>query len=80
MVKTRVIRLRVIEDPNSRDQMRCVHCIHSLWKSKQMLTTHTYRMRTNNLKIRIAGSSRHQQLPQISITEPWETSRLKTKQ
>ena len=29
MVKTRVIRLRVIEGPNARDELRYVHSIHS---------------------------------------------------
>ena len=36
-----------------------------------MLATHKWRMRNNNLEITIAGSSHHPQLPQISITEPW---------
>ena len=38
-------------------KLRSVHSIHSLWKSKQKLATYMRRIRTNNLEIRIAGSS-----------------------
>ena len=47
MVKTRVIRLRVIEDPNARDKI--AFCAFQ--------ATYMRRMRSNNLEIRIAGSS-----------------------
>ena len=38
-------------------KLRCVHSIHSQWKSKRKLATYMRRMRNNSLKIRIAGSS-----------------------
>ena len=57
MVKTRVIKFRVIEGPNERDQI-AFYAFHSfLVESKRMLATYMRRMRNNNLEIRIAGSS-----------------------
>ena len=38
-------------------KLHFVHSVYSQWKSKQMLATYIRRMRNNNLKIRIAGSS-----------------------
>ena len=62
MVKTRAIRLRVIEGPNVRNE----HSIHSKWKSKRMQATYMRRMRNNNLYIRIACLSHRPQLALIS--------------
>ena len=45
MVKTRAIRLWVIEGPNVRNE----HSIHSKWKFKQMQATYMRPMRNNNL-------------------------------
>ena len=56
MVKTRVIRLQVIEGPNVHDQG--VFCaFHILLVEVQMNTGYTYmpRMHNNNLEIRIAA-------------------------
>ena len=62
MVKTRVIRLRVIEGPNARDQI--VFCaFHSFLVEVQtnagywLHTLYMRRVRNNSLEIRIAGSS-----------------------
>ena len=73
MVKTCVIRLRVIEGPNARDQLRSVHSNHSLWKSKRMLATYMRRMRNDNLETTIAGSSyRRQNLVVLRYFHPHE--------
>ena len=58
MVKTRVVRLRVIEGPNARDQI--VFCaFHSFLVEVQTKADYMYMwcVRNNNLDIRIAGSS-----------------------
>ena len=58
MVKTRVIRLRVIEGPNARDQIAlCAFNSFFSGSTKRMLPTCMRRMRNNNLEIRIEGSS-----------------------
>ena len=62
MVKPRVIKLRVKEGPNARDQTAFSASIHYKWQSKQMLATYMRRMRNNNLEIRITGSSCRSQL------------------
>ena len=73
MVKKSVIRLRVIEGPNARDQLRSVYSIHSSWKSKRMLATYMRRMRNDNLEIRIAGSyCRRQKLVVLRYFHPQE--------
>ena len=61
-VQTRVIKLRVKEGPNARDQTAFSASIHYKWQSKQMLATYMRRMRNNNLEIRITGSSCRSQL------------------
>ena len=59
-MKTRVVRLRVPEGPNARDQIAFC-AFHSFLVEVQ---TNVRRMRNNNLEIRIAGSScRPQKLP-----------------
>ena len=65
MVKTRVIRLRVIEGPNVSDQITS-RAFHSLLMEVQtnagyIHATHAWED-DNNLKIRTAGSSYHPQL------------------
>ena len=53
IVKTRLIRLRVIEGPNSRDEIAFL-AFHSFWvKSKWMLATYRRRICINSLEIRI---------------------------
>ena len=58
MLKTGVIRLRVIEDPDARDQIAFC-AFPSLLVEVQTNAGYIYmrRMRNNNLEIRIAGSS-----------------------
>ena len=65
MVKTRVIRLRVIEGSNACDQIAFCAFHTFLVKSKRMLASYMRRMRINNLEIRIAGSSCR---PQLNLT------------
>ena len=65
MVKTRVIRLRVIEGSNACDQIAFCAFHTFLVKSKRMLASYMRRMRINNLEIRIAGSSC---CPQLNLT------------
>lgn len=38
-------------------RLRCIHSIHSYWKSKLMLATNVLRMSNSNPEIRFAGSS-----------------------
>ena len=56
-----VVRLRVLEGPNVRDQIAFYAC-HSFLESKRMLATYLRRMRKSNLEIRTAGSSGRPQL------------------
>ena len=52
-----MIKLRVIEGPNARDQIAFCAFHSLLMDSKRMLASYMRRMRNNNLEIRIAGSS-----------------------
>ena len=56
MVKTRVIRLRVIKGPNARDRI-ALCAFPSFLMEAQPNAGYIQRMRNNNLEIRIAGSS-----------------------
>jgi len=56
-VKTRVIRLQVIEGPNVRDQIAFCAFHSFLVEVQTNAGTHMRRMRNNNPEIRIAGSS-----------------------
>ena len=59
MVKTRVIRLRVLEGPNARDQI-AFFAFHSLLVEIQTNAGYIHATRAqlnNNLEIRIEGSS-----------------------
>ena len=57
MVKTRVIRIRVTEGPNTRDQIAFCAFYSLLVEAQTQLVTYVPCMRNSNLEIRIAGSS-----------------------
>ena len=65
MVKTSVIRVRGAEGRDARDQT-AVHAFHSFLVEVRMLATYMRLMRTNNLKIKIAGFSCRPQLQKSS--------------
>ena len=71
-VKKRVIRLLVIKGPNARDQT-ALCAIHSflveVQSKKRILATYMRRMRSNNVGIRVAGSSSRPQLT-LSTSQP----------
>ena len=68
MVKTHVIRLRVIEGPNACDQS-AVCAFHTFLVEVQTIAGYMQRMHNNNLEIRIVGSSCR---PQLFSQHDWE--------
>ena len=61
MVKTRVMRIRVTEGPNARDQIAFCAFHSFLVEAQTLLVTYVPCMRNSNLEIRIGGFSGHPQ-------------------